>query len=152
MPAMSEAHNVIRGNVLAALLPEARKQGYFAYVADMKLLVSGTCMYYPDIMLVKGKGADDHYQTVATVVIEVLSEETARVDKVEKRSTYLKMDALELYLLVDSRKQAITDYYRTKQGWQERVFSEHETVPIPCADIELSFEDIYQQTEFAPST
>ncbi|MCA9839877.1 MAG: hypothetical protein KC422_23415 [Trueperaceae bacterium] len=61
------------------------------------------------------------------------------------------MQGLELYLLIDSRKQAIIGYYRTKQGWQERVFSESEKVPISCADVELSFEDIYQQTEFAPS-
>jgi Uma2 family endonuclease len=151
MAGASDVHNTIAGNVFAALLLAARVKGCRAYISDMKVRVGDETFYYPDVMFTCEQNTDSYFKAAPCVVIEVISPSTARIDQNEKRYAYTEHETVQLYLLIDSRKQAVTGYYRTKQGWQERVFQEEDMVPVPCADIELSLEDIYQQTKFAPS-
>ncbi len=151
MAGASMVHATISMNLGIALTPVARKKGCNAYASDIKFKVNENTFYYPDFMVACQDAPNQYFHDKPCVVVEIISKSTARTDQNEKRYAYTANEGLHLYLLIDSRKQAIVGYYRTKQGWQERVFKEDETVPIPCADVDLSFEDIYLQTEFAPS-
>ena len=55
---------------------------------------------------------------------------------------------MKLYLVADSRRRFVTGYYRVDDGWEERYFGAGDTVPVPCADVDLTMEDIYIQTPF----
>jgi len=77
-----------------------------------------------------------------------LSPSTLRTDTHEKRYAYLGLPSLQLYLLVDSRRRFVRGYYRTKTGWEERVFGEGEAVPVSCAEVALTAPDIYVQTPY----
>ena len=99
-------------------------------------------------MLICEEDPGDYYKEKPCVIVEVLSSSTNRTDKNEKRHAYLSLPSLQLYLLVDSRRQFVMGYYRTKTGWQEKHFSERMRVPVPCADTELTLEDIYIQTPY----
>lgn len=151
MAGASRIHGTITMNLGLALTAAVRKKGCDAYASDMKFKVDDNTYYYPDFMICCNESPDEYFYDKPCVVIEVISKSTARIDQNEKRYAYTNNESLQLYLLVDSRKQAVRAYYRTKQGWQERVFAEHESVPIPCADSELSLEEIYLQTPLAPS-
>jgi Uma2 family endonuclease len=151
MAGASVVHATITMNLAMVLTPAARTKGCHAYASDMKFQVSDAVFDYPDLMIVCGDSANPYFYDTVCVVIEIISPGTARIDQNEKRYAYTAHEAVRLYLLIDSRKQAVTGYYRTKQGWHECVFQEDDRVPVPCADIALSFEDIYQQTALAPS-
>ncbi len=143
----SDVHNTIALNLALALTPAARQKDCRVYASDMKVHVDEV-FYYPDVMFVCDDGPDPYYKDNPCVLIEVLSPSTLRTDTNEKRYNYLTLPSLELYLLVDSRRRFVWGYYRTKTGWHERVFSEGETVPVPCADLELTMADIYIQTPY----
>jgi Uma2 family endonuclease len=142
-----DVHNTIALNIALAVTPAARRKGCRVYMSDMKVR-AGESFYYPDVMLVCEDGPDPYYKDKPCVITEVLSPSTLRTDTNEKRYAYLDLPSLALYLLVDSRRRFVRGYYRTKTGWEERVFGEGEAVPVPCAEVELSAEDIYIQTPY----
>jgi hypothetical protein len=41
-------------------------------------------------------------------------------------------------------------HYRTKDGWQEKLFTKEHKVPVPYVNTELEFEAIYAKTSLAP--
>lgn len=143
----SDVHNTVALNIALALTPVARRKDCRVYMSDMKVRV-GESFYYPDVMLVCDDGPDPYYKDKPCVITEVLSPSTLRTDTNEKRYAYLGLPSLALYLLVDSRRRFVWSYYRTKTGWEERVFGEGDAIPVPCADVELSAEDIYIQTPY----
>ncbi len=143
----TNVHNTITLNLAVALTPAARKKGCRVYASDMKVRV-GERFYYLDVMFVGDDGPDPYYQNKPCVVAEVLSPSTVRTDTNEKRYAYLELPSLQLYLLVDSRRRFVRGYYRGQTGWEERFFGEGERIPVPCADVELSAEDVYIQTPY----
>ena len=143
----SDTHNTIAGNIHTVFNLAARRKGCRAYMSDMKVRI-GEIFYYPDVMFVCDDSPDPYYKDKPCVIVEVLSPSTLRTDTNEKRYTYLELPSLMLYLLVDSRRRFVWGYYRRKTGWQERIFTEGESVPVPCADVELTAADIYVQTPY----
>jgi Uma2 family endonuclease len=147
MAGASDVHNTVALNIALALTPAARRSNCRVYASDMKVRVTDAIFYYPDVMFVCEDGPDAYYKDKPCAVVEVISQSTARTDENEKRHAYLGMQELELYLLVDSRRRFARGFYRTKTGWEERFFMDEDSlVPIPCAGVSLSMEDIYVQT------
>ena len=144
----SDVHNTIGLNIVVALNPAARQKGCRVYASDMKVRAADEVFYYPDVMFVCDDGPDPYYKDKPCVIIEVISPSTVRTDVNEKRYAYEKLPSLRLYLLVDSRRRFVTGYYRGENGWEEKAFAKGDTVPIPCAEVNLTMEDIYIQTPF----
>ena len=148
MAGASVFHNLIATNLVRAFAIAAAQGPCRVYSSDMKVRVADDIFYYPDILVVCEELADTYFETAPCVVVEILSASTARRDCFEKRLAYQEVESLQLYLLVDSRKQAARGYYRTKTGWQERVFEVGQPVPVPCLNSELSFEELYAKVRF----
>jgi Uma2 family endonuclease len=142
----SVTHNVIGANAVRRLGNAAATNDCRVYGSDMKLRTEEQLFYYPDAMVVCEAPADDLYETSPCVIVEVVSPSTARKDRLEKRFAYLALGSLQLYLLIDSRKRAVTGYYRQPQGWEERLFAPDEAVPVPCVNSHLSFGELYDKT------
>jgi Uma2 family endonuclease len=98
-------------------------------------------------MVVCDNDLTSYYQEKPCVIVEVLSESTARKDLHEKRFVYQSIRGLELYLLVDSQTRQIHGFYRSPEGWQECVFHTGEEIPVPCVDAALTHAQIYAKTE-----
>ena len=143
----NDVHNTVLGNICTALVPAAREKSCRVYSSALKVRAEDR-FYYPDVMFVCDDGPDPYYKDKPCVIVEVLSPSTVRTDTNEKRYSYLELPSLQLYLLVDSRRRFVWGYYRGQTGWEERFFGEGETIPVPCADVALSAEDIYIQTPY----
>lgn len=141
----SVTHNVICANIVRLLGNAAVGGEYRVYGSDMKLRVEDRLFYYSDAMVVCEPPADDFYETSPCIIIEVISPSTARKDRLEKRFSYLSLERLQLYLLVDSRKRVVSGYYRQIDGWEERFFTADD-VPIPCVGASLRFGELYDKT------
>ena len=140
----SVTHNVICANVVRLLGNAAAESGCRVYGSNMKLRVEDR-FYYPDAMVVCEPPADDFYETSPCVIVEVISPSTARKDRLEKRFSYLALESLHLYLLVDSRKREVTGYYREPQGFVERSFTADDSIPVPCVGASLRFSKLYDK-------
>jgi Uma2 family endonuclease len=82
------------------------------------------------------------------VVVEVLSESTARTDHGEKLRAYQTIPTLLAYLIVSQQEQRVVRHWRTDtvSAWARDDISEG-TVYIPCLGLHLSFEAIYPDVE-----
>jgi Uma2 family endonuclease len=147
MAGASPIHNIIAGNIHTVFNVALSKRECVVYNSDMKVQVEDEVFYYPDVMVVCQNDLESYFQTRPCVIVEVLSHSTSRKDLHEKALLYKQIPTLELYLIVDTEFRRIIGHYRTKDGWQEKLFTKEHRVPIPCVDIELGFEAVYAKTK-----
>ena len=100
MAGASDPHNLISGNIFAQVRLAARGTQCRAYQSDMKVLVDKK-VYYPDVLLTchpddVGLIAKQH----PCFIVEVLSDSTEVIDRIEKFAQYRQFESLQLYVLV----------------------------------------------------
>lgn len=141
-----EKHNLISGNLFAALRPGARAAGCKLFMADMKLRIRALQrFYYPDLLLTCHP-SDDHefYKEYPCLVVEVLSVSTEGIDRREKLQAYQSIPSLREYVLVAQDKRAVEIFRRDGEGWQHILLDANDRVYLSCLELELSMEAIYE--------
>ena len=149
MAGASARHNRIAGNIFAHLLPFARAGPCDAFMNDMRLEAASHRYYYPDVMVVCTPVGDlDVVARGPCVVVEVTSSSTARIDRGEKLDAYRQLATLRAYLIVDHRRRRIERHWRDVAGeWQREDLVTEGRLPIPCLDVELTLDEIYERVE-----
>jgi Uma2 family endonuclease len=132
----SDRHNLIAGDLFGLLLDHLSDPSQI-FVNDMKLLIrnnTSTMFYYPDIMVSCEPGdRDPRWREKPSVVIEVLSPSTERIDRTEKLITDSRVDSLEEYVLV-SQEQMHAELYRRANGWLREELGADDTLTLPAID------------------
>ena len=150
MTGASRRHGLIASALTHAMVPATRRKGCQLFVADMKVRVDiagKTSFYYPDLLLsCDPQDQGTHFSTAPCLLVEVLSESTARVDRREKLLAYQTLPSLQGYLLVEQDIMRV-ELYRRENGWRVEEFEQGE-VALPCLDMSLAVLDIYQDVEF----
>jgi Uma2 family endonuclease len=140
-------HNTIAVNIMGELWNTARRTpslGCRVFGSDMLLRVGGVS-YYPDVQLVCDP-SDQHerYTERPCVVIEVLSDSTARTDYGEKLLAYQSIPTLQAYLIVSQKERRVVRHWRSGElgPWlREDVIDG--AVALPCLGVDLVLEAIY---------
>ncbi|GAA5532029.1 Uma2 family endonuclease [Deinococcus aluminii] len=142
----SGEHVRISGRIMAALLPDADRQGCRLYQSDMQLYNPGSKSYfYPDVMLVcGGEPPDRYYETSPCLLVEVLSGSTAHNDRRTKYQTYTAVPTLQTYLIVSQDERHVVEYQRTGGGWQMREHRGEGQVEVPCLGRTLTLDEMYR--------
>ena len=148
-------HNRIAGNAFGSLWSRLRGQRCQPYNSDTKVRVRlphHVRFYYPDASVVCRPNSDEQtYQDEPTVLIEVLSRTTRRVDEGEKREAYLAIPSLTLYLLVEQEVPAVVAWRRTEQGFVREVHQGLDAlIPLGEAEAALPLAELYEGVEFGP--
>lgn len=143
----SEAHNMICLNLASALREHFRGRPCRVFMADMKLRLSiaeDDIFYYPDI-LVTCDPADDakYYKTKPTVLVEVLSPSTERLDRREKFLSYQKLPSLEEYVLVNQEEECLTLFQRS-HDWRPELLAQGDSLRLPSVDFEQTLAALYE--------
>lgn len=117
----SEAHNVIVGNLVTLLNGHLRDTPCRVFPSDMKVhRVDSTRYFYPDVTVVCGESQflDNHQDVLLNplLLIEVLSEDTERVDRGMKFTAYLRLTSLAEYVLVSQDAPVVERYSRQASG------------------------------------
>lgn len=144
MAGASALHNLIALTFAASLRQHVRGSPCHVFMSDMKVRVDDA-FYYPDLLVVCGTidpGA--HYQSMPTLVIEVLSESTEARDRLEKRLAYQKIDSLKEYVLVAQDKMRVEVYRRMEDGWQLETFSYGDRVHLASINYTIMIEQLYE--------
>jgi Uma2 family endonuclease len=149
MAGASARHNLISGNIFAALRSATRQSNCAVFFADMRIQINEV-IYYPDLMVCCDPNDRDTYlKTRPCLVVEVLSDSTERIDRGEKLYNYQRIPTLEGYLLV-SQDQLRVDLYRRVDGvWQFTTCNQWEDhIALPCPEATLALSEIYERIEF----
>ena len=85
-----------------------------------------------------------------SIVVEVLSPSTERVDRTEKLAAYQALPTIQDILLVDSRRRYVEHYHRilphALQEWRHFVYDQEEQlVRLPCIEVSFSLRQLYRK-------
>lgn len=146
MAGVSEVHNILTGNIFFHLFSHLRNSSCKVFVSDMKIqikTITTECFYYPDVV-VSCDTADNHeyYKSKPLIIIEVLSESIARIDRGEKFYNYRQLDSLQEYVLIEQARRRVEIHARANQ-WQPAVCID--TVTFNAVNLTLSLDEIYER-------
>lgn len=144
------AHNRLASRVLVSLGNQLGSTGCEAYNSDTKVRIkneSQTYFYYPDAMVVCDSNADeDTFQDRPSLIVEVISESTRRIDEGEKLDHYLTIPTLQAYVLLEQTTPAARVFSRDSGGsFKETIHQGGESkIPFETLNISLRLSDLYR--------
>jgi Uma2 family endonuclease len=145
----SERHNLISGNLLAAIHGHLRGKPCRVYRADFKVRLEidhGDIFYYPDVMVAcRREGVETHYLRYPTLIGEVLSPSTAAIDRREKLLNYTQIPTLEEYALVSQKDYEITLFRRAERWAPCQLTGPGAALELRSIEMTIPFTEIYDQ-------
>jgi len=151
MASASANHNLITGNIHGELHTHLKGKPCRPFASDMKVKI-GSRYFYPDILVDCAEYAgDDQFTETPTLIVEVLSKSTRRMDETIKRSSYSQIDSLQEYLLIE---QDIVDVelVRRSNSWRSEHFFMGDQFTLESVGLTLSVAEIYDRVKNADVT
>lgn len=150
-------HNRISKNILTRLDQLLEGKPCEPFGSDQRIRISAVDLStYPDVSVVCGgpktDSVDTHGITNPRVIVEVLSESTAKYDFGRKFEFYQELDSLLEYVIVYQSESKVIHYRRQDDGaWTYRLLLGPEaTLELESIGCALSFSSIYRGVEFGP--
>ena len=148
-------HNLIIGNLYAALNFLLKCEPYFVFVTDQRVWIPKQRIHtYPDIMVVEGAlqlqtGRKDTI-TNPLLIVEVLSKSTQTYDQGNKFKFYRTIPSFQEYILIDQYSIHVEQYYKTESN--QWIFSEKDggesILKFNKIPFEIVLADIYNKVDF----
>jgi len=154
MAGAATTHIIISRNIMRDIATALRGKSCQPFGSDMRIHIPENTLYtYPDLSIICGDiSLEEMNNDVAmqpTVIIEILSPSTRAYDKGEKFVLYRAIPALKEYILIDTNAVHIEAFrINEREHWElEEYKSLAEKFLIPSMGIELSMQDIYEDTK-----
>lgn len=156
MSGASRKHNLIAGNIYAAIHIQLRKRTCEVYPSDMRVKVSATGLYtYPDIIVVcSSPQFDDTFTDTLInpdVVVEVLSPSTEAYDRGVKFQHYRSLPSLSEYILIHQDTCHVEQFVRRPDNaWLfQEYLNPDDLFEIGSIGCELKLADIYEKVDMS---
>lgn len=145
-------HNDIALNLYRALYPHVRSQGCRTNVADVKVRVSPTAYFYPDLVVSCDERDRNAIKLIEfpKLIVEVLSPGTEADDRGRKFKHYQSLESLQEYVLIGSEYVSVECFRRSENKfWIYAPYSAGDVVTLESVGwsgaIELIYEDVQIQ-------
>jgi Uma2 family endonuclease len=154
MAGASENHNVISSNLFLEIGIQTRKGSCRAFSSDMRVKAKKGNYYYPDIVVVCGERKfEDNKKDVLlnpAVVIEVLSKSTRLKDRNEKLDSYMSLDSLTDYVLVEQDAMRIEHFIKiNEKEWKFYPLTEKtDKLNLESINCHVPLDEIYREIKF----
>jgi Uma2 family endonuclease len=152
-------HDMISGNVYAALHEFAHTGSCIAFTSNMKLRIEAHNLYlYPDAMLICGKPKFEKSRTDVIlnplVLVEVLSKSTESYDRGKKFEYYRSLPTFQEYLLIDQERVYIEHYHRLHIGrWEYTILTDlDQSLKLQSINLEIPVRRLYEQVDWVEQT
>lgn len=147
MSGASFRHSALISRCGELFFSRSKSKGCTIHFSGLRLHVPEHRSYfYPDVMMICGKPEfrDDHTDTVTnpTLLVEVLSPSTRKVDMELKAERYCQIESLRWYLIIYQDEPRLKVYSRTTDGgWRFDDYTDGERtlgIDILATDIQLA--------------
>ena len=104
-------------------------------------------------LLDKPQFVDNEFDTLTnpTVIIEILSPSTEKIDRGPKFHAYLKIPSLKAYLMIAQDRYSVEIYSRQGEGWHYQHYQAGEKrIEIESIGVRLTVAEIYHLVVFPP--
>ena len=155
MAGASENHNVISSNVFGEIWARTKNSQCRPFSSDMRVKAKKGNYYYPDIVVVCGERKfEDNKKDVLLnpkVIIEVLSKSTKLKDRNEKLDSYMSLEDLTDYALIEQDTMRIEHFIKiNEKEWKVYLLTEKaENLVLESINCEISLEEIYREVKFS---
>jgi Uma2 family endonuclease len=145
----TDRHNVIASNVFGELWTQLKGTRFRVFASDMRVNAKRRNYFYPDIVVTYGERKfEDKKKDVLlnpTIIFEVLSKSTKLKDRNEKFESYVLLESLTDYVLIEQDKIKIEYYSRIDdRNWKVRIYAEADKEMIfESIECKLSIADVY---------
>ncbi len=156
-PAASRWHNLIATNFTVAVGSRVLKSTCELYSNDMQVLLGGSSICFPDIVVVNGvpKFSDENEELLQnpTVIVEIFSNSSASSDRTKKVEGFLANSSIKECLLVNEDEMRVEHYARQNaKQWIYRIYNERDDViSLDSIQCKLSLADVYAQVKLRES-
>lgn len=149
-------HALLSNNVSTSLVNALRKKSKSCrtYNSDAKIAVSEEKYVYSDTFIVCGKTETFTEMPQAAknpiLIVEVLSDSTARYDREDKFQAYQIINSFQEYILVSQDKVLVEVFYKATDAvfWQYRSYRNlSDSIELKSIDVEITLNDIYLDWE-----
>lgn len=151
MAGASDVHNLIAGELYTLLLIHLRGLRCQPFFGDIKVRVTKTVYYYPDVLVSCEENPEDPYfRNEPILIIEITSPSTENIDRREKLLFYQQMPSVQEYVVVDQHKMNVEVHRRQPGGgWITYYFNDRTDI-VELASVELSIPvpEIYRRVRF----
>lgn len=153
----SEAHADICDNIYALLRSQLTGRDCRAMTGTMPVKTFQIPPYkYPDGSVFCGKRETEKIDGIAvltnpTLIVEVLSPNTERIDRGPKFTLYKGIPSFKEYLLIAQDEPRITQFVKQLDGkWQPNVvIGLDSSIYLPSINSTLALSEVYQNVEFS---
>ena len=143
-------HDTIKSNIQRILWNLLRGSNCRVYSSDMKVYISATRYFHPDVTVTCDSRDRGTIQTIQSprLVVEVLSPTTELTDRTWKLKNYRAHPTIEEYVLVDSRSLKIEIYHKENNKWIYDAFENSEEIPLNSLGVHFPLVDASTDVEF----
>ncbi len=151
MAGATDRHVTITTNLVAALRPLVRGGPCRLYSADMQVYPTAEAYFYPDIMICCDERDREHQlaKFYPTLIIEVLSPGTERVDRGKKARAYRRNETLAEYVFVATDRPWVEVYRRESGFWVIHESGPDDVVTLTSLRATLEFSAIYEDVDWS---
>ena len=156
--ATTKNHNTIVTNfLLNSNIPRLRKNGCRLFHENVITEVDAPKKkgVYPDIVVTCNEAdrLDALVVKHPVLIVEVLSNSTAKYDKTGKFFKYQRIPSLKQYILISQYACAVEFYQKMKNGqWVYTALSQlEEILEIPCINVKIPLSELYVDIQFEDS-
>ena len=151
MTGTSQKHNLVAGNIFATLKFHLKGNPSNAFMESIKTK-AGNSYYYPDVVVDCAKShptldESDYFANYPTLIIEVLSPSTRKLDITDKLQDYQRIASLEEYAVIEQDFMHVT-IYRKQDNWKATSYLKDDRVIFESVKLEMSMSDIYDGIDF----
>jgi Uma2 family endonuclease len=147
-------HDTIKSNMQRILWNLLRGNKCRVYSSDMKVYVSETRYFHPDVIVTCDPRDRGTIQAIRSprLVVEVLSPTTELTDRTWKLKNYCAHPTIEEYVLVDSQSCKIEIYHKESGKWIYEAFENSDEITLSSLGVHFPFADAYMDVEFEETT
>jgi Uma2 family endonuclease len=131
MSGASRRHNEICLDIASILQAHLRGGPCRTYIEAVKVQIAddiGEAYYYPDVFVACEPDDDDsHVVHHPKLIIEVLSESTARIDRSDKLTNYKRIPSVEEIVLIEQDWPEIV-VFRRSEKWRRNLYTQFQTI------------------------
>ncbi len=143
-------HDTIKSNIQRILWNLLRGSKCRVYSSDMKVYISETRYFHPDVIVTcdpRDRGTIQAIQS-PRLVVEVLSPTTELTDRTWKLKNYRAHPTIEEYVLADSQSFKIEIYHKENNKWIYEAFENNDEITLNSLGVHFSLADAYTDVEF----
>jgi Uma2 family endonuclease len=143
------AHDLITFNIRASLAARLSGGPCRQHGPNVKIATSAGNVRYPDA-LVSCVPFDPNALFIEqpVVVFEVVSEDTARIDRIVKLREYQATPSIRRYVIVEQKSIGLSVFTRRDGDWIATALTEGDILRMPEIDVEIPVEELYAGLDY----